>query len=157
MTDNIKLSPENIIAQSGAGLKDYWPKYGTNFPDIYATQDITSPDGDIKVLGFTKKSNQLESSVLILSSKATLFFPLVYYPNWTISINGKPQAISFDDKLGQIKIELEQGTYQIELNYHQSTIAKFSNTLSLFSLLIILISFSLNLPQNFTLLFKNRK
>jgi len=157
MTDNIKLSPENIIAQSGAGLKDYWPKYGTNFPDIYATQDITSPDGDIKVLGFTKKSNQLESSVLILSSKATLFFPLVYYPNWTISINGKPQAISFDDKLGQIKIELEQGTYQIELNYHQSTIAKFSNTLSLLSLLIILISFSLNLPQNFTLLFKNKK
>ena len=157
MTDNTKLSPENIVAQSGAGLKDYWPTYGTNFPEVYATQNVTSPDGDIKVLNFTKTSNHLQSSVEVLSPKATLFFPIVYYPNWTIKINNKPQDISYDDKLGQINVELETGTYQINLSYHQSNIAKIGNSLSLLSILILLISLSLNLPQKIILLFNNKK
>lgn len=141
LTDNQKLQGEQLISQSGAGLKDYWPKFSQKVPDYFAPQNPTSnQDSNIEVISFDKKSNYVNSQIKVISNSAEITFPLVYFPKWRIKINDKPSDYQIDPNLGLIKITLPKGDYKVELNFIDTPIRKIANLLSLISLFGLMIS-----------------
>lgn len=147
LTDNQKLSGEELIRQSGAGLGDYWPKYGTSFPAKFAPSEPILSGNQAKVISYSKHSNKLLAEIKVNLESTTVIFPLVYFPDWKLTINSQPAKYKLTKDLGLIEISLNQGDNKIELNFVNTPIRSISNIISLITL-ISLIIYSL-LPPKF--------
>jgi hypothetical protein len=133
ITDTDKLSSEEIVKQSGAGLKDYWPKFGQNFPDKFAPNQPTV-SSDAVVSSYTKKSNKVLITA-IAQSNSQITLPLVYFPNWQLFIDNKKTDLQIDPNLGLIKFNLPAGNHSILLKLTNTPIRTIGNILSLLSLI----------------------
>jgi len=140
LTDNQELSADRILAQSGAGLKDYWPKYGQNFPTAFAPNEPTASK-NIVINYYVKKSNKVILTVFANSdSKITL--PLVYFPNWQLYIDNQKSNFEINEDLGLIEFNIPSGNHSIVLKLNNTPIRTIANSISLISfILIIFISF----------------
>lgn len=139
LTDSQKLNQEEIIRQSGAGLKDYWPKYGTNFPDKFAPLQPIFNDNQTQVISYFKHSNKLSAKIKTDSKSVLVTFPLVYFPDWKLNINNKPANYETSKDLGLIEIILKQGDSKIELTFVNTPIRSISNFISLITLISLII------------------
>lgn len=139
LTDAEKLSSANLIAQSGAGLKDYWPKYGQFAPTNFSHNQIKS-DQTIIVDQQNKTSNRFSASVTT-DQNSTVTLPLVYFPNWQLTINQQPSNFEIEPELGLIELELPPGQHQIDLTFTNTPIRTMANLISLVSLLTLCLSF----------------
>jgi uncharacterized membrane protein len=140
LTDNQKLSTNEITAQSGAGLKDYWPKYGQNFPTSFAPSYPSTSTGVI-VSHYIRNSNTVSLTAFVNSSNAKISLPLVYFPNWQLYIDGKKSNLEINQDLGLIEFNVASGQHSIILKLKNTPIRNIANTISLISLgLIIFIS-----------------
>ncbi|MFZ2153333.1 MAG: glycosyltransferase family 39 protein [Microgenomates group bacterium] len=128
LTDNQKLSGASLVQQSGAGLRDYWPSYGHNFPTSFAT-----PRPEI-----TKKSNHVSGTITTIQT-TTLTLPLVYFPSWHLTLNGQDSPFTLDPELGLIQINLPSGQSTFELNFSNTPIRTIANWLSIFGFTIYII------------------
>ena len=137
LTDNQKLSPTEITIQSGAGLKDYWPKYGQNFPTSFAPEKPIVSDDTI-ITNYTKKSNKLTLTA-ISKSNTKITLPLVYFPNWQLFIDNQKSDFEIDKDLGLIEFNLTSGTHSILLKFTNTPIRNLANLISLISLALAII------------------
>lgn len=137
LTDSQKLSTENIIAQSGAGLNDYWPKYGQSSPSSFAPHQPFS-NSEFTVDSFTKKSNQINADFTVFS-QTNITIPVVYFPNWELYIDNQKTDFNLDPKLGLISFNLSPGNHHIFLSLNNTPIRTFANTISLSSFLFLII------------------
>jgi hypothetical protein len=136
-TDNNKLSTEEIIKQSGAGLKDYWPIYSQNFPDKFAPKKpIVSKN--IIINNYIKKSNQISLNVTA-KTKDKIILPLVYFPNWQLFIDNQKTNFEINQDLGLIEFNVNPGNHQIVLKLFNTPIRTIANTISLISLIVAII------------------
>lgn len=134
LTDTEKLSPPNMIAQSGAGLRDYWPKYGNNFPNEYNNNQPQFISGSGTLQSFNKNSLGLNTSLLIDSDSAIVKLPIVFFPNFKLKVNQEPHHFSIDKELGLVNVELSSGQNNLELTFTNTPIRTISNIISLVSL-----------------------
>ncbi len=132
LTDSEKLSPQNIIAQSGAGLRDYWPNSGNLFPNEYASDPVFAL-GTGEITSFYKNSLGISGQINIYSPKATVTMPIVYFPNFTLIVDGQTYPFFVDKNLGLINIEFTQGTHSFSLNFTNTPLRTISNIISLLS------------------------
>ena len=139
LTDSQKLTTAEIIRESGAGLKDYWPKYSRSFPTQYSTGIPTIEFGKISNLNFSKTSNRATGSVDVLSSSATINLPMVYFPNWRLFINQKSADFKIEPNLGLIQLVLPAGSYTFSLKLSNTPIRTIANCLSLIALTVFII------------------
>lgn len=139
LTDSQKLNQEEIIRQSGAGLKDYWPKYGMNFPIKFAPLQPIFDDNQTQVISYSKHSNKLFTEIKTNSKSVTVTLPLVYFPDWKLTINDKPSKYQLNKDLGLIEIFLNQEDSKIELTFINTPIRLISNTISLITLISLII------------------
>jgi len=137
LNDSQELSSDRILTQSGAGLKDYWPKYGQNFPTVFAPNQPTSSQG-VVVNYYTKKSNKVILTA-IANSDSQITLPLVYFPNWQLYIDGQKSNFQIDQNLGLIKFNLSPGNHSINLKFKNTPIRTIANLMSLVSLVSIII------------------
>jgi len=135
LTDHEKLSGENLIAQSNAGLKDYWPKYGLNFPLSFAPSAPQVLSGNATVFSFSKTSRSTTSIISVRSESAFVTLPIVYFPNYKVSINDNSSSYLIDRNLGLINLELPFGENNIKIIFYNTPIRTLSNLISIFSLL----------------------
>lgn len=133
LTDQQKLTSPNFINQSGMGLKDYWPKFGRNFPTQFAPSQPWS-DQNITINQFSKNSRQVTAGLVVNSSSATVTLPLVYFPSWRSN-----KSFSIEPNLGLIQFNLPQGQHQINLQFQNTPIRTIANLISLLSLPAFLI------------------
>lgn len=134
LTDAQKLSGPELIRQSAAGLMDYWPKYSENFPSSFASSTPTIVDGDVVVNNFHKNSHSSSADLSVNSLKAIINFPIAYFPNWELTIDGQKSNYIIEPNLGLIQLELGQGNHQISLDFKNTPIRTFANLFSLFAL-----------------------
>ncbi|MBU3935378.1 hypothetical protein KJ909_01770, partial [Patescibacteria group bacterium] len=134
LSDQEKLNPAELVRQSGAGLKDYWPNYGTDFPNQFAPQKPFS-DQDITINNFSKNSHQAHLDTTVNSPSAELTFPMVYFPNWQVYENNKPIKHHLTPDLGLITVNLLPGNHQLSLKLKNTPIRTISNLISLVSLI----------------------
>lgn len=139
LTDSQKLTDTEIVRQSGAGLKDYWPNFGQSFPESYAPTLPTVISGQADFLNFSKNSRHASSVFYITTDSATMNLPLVYFPNWKLKINGQEANYQIEPTLGLIQISLPHGQHEIKLSFTNTPLRVFANTLSLFSLVSFII------------------
>lgn len=137
ITNSQKLSQEEIVKQSGAGLKDYWPKSGQNFPQTFApNQPITS--GKVAITYYLKTSNQIKLNTYVKSdSKITL--PLVYFPNWKLYIDNQPTNFQINPDLGLIEFNIASGNHSVFLKLTNTPIRTVANLISLIALALTII------------------
>lgn len=139
LTDSVKLSRQEIIRQSAAGLMDYWPKYGQSFPNTYAPSIPESISGQINNVNFTKNSHQASGTIDILSSSATINLPIVYFPEWKLWLDSQPSSYEIDPNLGLIQLSLPSGLHHYELKFTNTPLRIFANIVSLTALLSLII------------------
>jgi uncharacterized membrane protein len=137
LTDNQKLSSEETIRQSGAGLKDYWPKFSQKFPETFSSQKPIVSD-NVVITNYTQKSNKIALNVITqTNSKITL--PLVYFPNWQLYINGQKSDFEINKDLGLIEFNITPGNHSVVLKLLNTPIRIVSNLISLISLVLVII------------------
>lgn len=137
LTDQQKLSPSEIIRQSGAGLKDYWPVYGQTYPKSYAPY-LPQSAQPIKIISYTKKSNLLKAEIESELPNTVVTFPLVNFPDWLLTINHNFAQYSLQPELGLIQVTLQPGYNYIELNLTNSPVRLISNAVSFFTFFSLL-------------------
>ncbi len=139
LTDQQKLSGQALIQQSGAGLKDYWPKTGNKVPDVYAPDKPTaSNNSNITILDYKKQSNHV-SAIITAAKSSTITMPVVYFPNWTLSIDNVKTNYRTTPDLGLIQFDLTQGKHTINLSFSDTPIRKTANIISLLSIILAII------------------
>lgn len=134
LTDNQKLSGPELIRQSGAGLMDYWPKYSTKFPDTYAPALPVVVEGEVDFIKYYKNSYFSEAYFSVSTQNALVNLPIVYFPNWSLVMDGNKTNYKIDKELGLIQLELTQGQHHYELSFKNTPIRTFANLFSLFAL-----------------------
>ncbi|MBU4210197.1 glycosyltransferase family 39 protein [Patescibacteria group bacterium] len=139
LTDKDKLNKQEIIRQSGAGLKDYWPNSGNQFPPEFAPPKPFSLD-KITLNSFNKTSNRADISITVDSEFATITFPMVYFPNWQIyNQNNQKLPITITPDLGLIQLKLPKGDHTLTLKLKNTPIRTVANTISIITLLTLLV------------------
>lgn len=139
LTDNQELSQDRILAQSGAGLKDYWPKFSSNFPTSFAPTSPIISQGEADFIKFYKKSNYSEAFFAVFSSDATITLPIVYFPNWDLYLDNQKIDYQIEPDLGLIQLKASKGIHHYKLYFKDTKIRFISNLISLISF------FSLNI------------
>lgn len=139
LTDSQKLTSSELLRQSASGLMDYWPKFGQSYPNSYAPSIPEVTNGHVDFLNFTKNSHQASSIFYVTTDSATVNFPIVYFPNWELKLDGQISSYQLDSKLGLIQGTFIKGPHEILLNFTNTPIRRFSNVLSLLSLLSFII------------------
>jgi uncharacterized membrane protein len=138
LTDQEKLSSEEIVKQSGAGLKDYWPKYSTSFPTSFAPEKPVLPSGSI-INNYTSLSNKL-SLDLTLKSDAKITLPKVYFPESMLYIDNKVSDYEINKQTGLIEFNLSSGTHSILLVFKDTPLRKYANMLSIIGIVLAIIT-----------------
>lgn len=134
LTDREKLSRSELIRQSAAGLMDYWPKYGQEFPSSYAPSTPVVIEGDVDFIKFYKNSHYSQAYFSVLTPTATVNLPIVYFPKWELILDGNNTDYKIDPNLSLIQLELKEGEHNYELKFKNTSLRTFANLLSLLSL-----------------------
>jgi len=134
LTDYDKLSGGELVRQSAAGLKDYWPKYGQSFPDSYAPPLPLVLNGEVDFIKYYKNSHYSEAYLSVSTPNALINLPIVYFPNWQLLIDGQKTDYVIEANLGLIQIELPKGEHHFELFFQNTPTRNIANALSLLSL-----------------------
>jgi len=106
-----------ISKVSGEGLKDYWPAFGKEFPTEYNT-------------------SRLPATVQI-TQKTDILLPVVFFPNMTLYVNNQNYPYNIDQKYGQLKINLDPGSYDLKLKFSNTPIRSIANYLTLLSIILL--------------------
>ncbi|HWS49350.1 MAG TPA: hypothetical protein VN174_04850 [Candidatus Methanoperedens sp.] len=134
ISDQSKLSHAELIRQSAAGLMDYWPNYGQEYPLSYAPSIPTVLSGKVDFIKYYKNSNYSEAYFSVSTQKALVNLPIVYFPNWELLVDGNNSEFKIDEKLGLIQLELTQGEHHYQLSFKNTPIRIFANLFSLITL-----------------------
>jgi hypothetical protein len=136
--DDFYLNPQTINQKSSAGLRDYWPIYGSTYPKDPAPTKPFS-DQTIKIISFTKTSRTLTTEIKVEDKSAAITLPLVYFPHWSASLDHQPTTFHLQPELGLIQLNVPSGYHHIYLEFSNTPVRNFANILSLLTLLFILI------------------
>ena len=140
LSDQDKLTKSEIVRQSGAGLKDYWPNFSQNFPTTFAPKNPITQLDNTQIISYQKTSNNITTAVNVIQTSDTITLPLVYFPGWQLTIDNLPTEIIIEPDLGLIQTPpLNQGRHTIEAQLKSTTIQKISNTISVMAISILLI------------------
>lgn len=131
LQDADKLSGSELIRQSAAGLKDYWPKFSQNFPETFAPSSPEVLEGEVDFIKYYKNSHHATAYLSVATPRALFNLPIVYFPNWELKIDNQITDYQIDKELGLIQISLSQGQHSLSLDLKNTPPRTFSNLLSL--------------------------
>ncbi len=142
LTDNQKLSGNNLIAQQGAGLTDFYPKFSINTPTIDNTYTIQTISGITSDISFTKNSTNAFGQIKVIGNNATINLPIAYFPKMELRLDTKKILYRIEPDLGLIQFDIPSGIHHFNLqivNTRVRTISNYISTLFLFGFIIKLI------------------
>jgi len=140
LSDKDKLTGEELIRQSGAGIGDYWPIYGKTYPKSFAPAKpwFSLGSGDIK--NFQKGSNYSFCEAEVNAEEAEIVFPIVYYPDWIVKDNGEIVNYHQDEELGLIRVTTNKGLHKFSLKFKETKFRLFFNYFSFFTFIVSIIT-----------------
>lgn len=99
--------------------------------------EIISGKGNIKEIkrNFTKREYKIEALEKVRILENTL-----YFPGWNVLVDEKPETIEFQDQnhRGLITFYVGKGEHMVNIIYKETRIRKFSNVVSLISIIALL-------------------
>lgn len=130
ITDGEKLTGSELIKQSGAGVRDYWPIYGQTYPKNFSFSKPIFLSGSGEIKKFTKNSSSVEGNLVVKTENAQVVFPIVFFPNWQFSLNGEITDFELDKELGLIKATFPRGESNFVLKFYNTPIRVLGNLVS---------------------------
>lgn len=112
-------------------VKDYPSKRFTNKVEIINGQ------GTVRNVNYNSRRINFLAQ---LSSPGTIRINTIYYPGWTVLINGQKTNLSYLNDKGVIDINVPAGADLINAQFSETPLRAFSNLLSLTSCLLIFIT-----------------
>lgn len=131
LQDADKLGGSELIRQSAAGLKDYWPKYSQKFPETFAPSVPVVLEGEVDFIKYFKNSHNATAYFSVTTPEALFNLPIVYFPNWELIIDNQKSDYQIDKELGLIQISLPEGQHSLTLDFKNTPLRTVSNILSL--------------------------
>jgi len=122
--------------ETSSEYEDYAPRHFP--PNRFDQSDpqIVTLSGNVNSKILEKRSNLIRFYSEVKSDKAEIIPKLVYYPGWQIYINGQKKNINqMITEDGRIRIKLDKGNHLITLVFRETNLRRFSNWLSLLSLI----------------------
>ena len=114
-------------------LNTVWMGVSTDYPIQLNQLEIIEGDGLI-----TNQSikNSERTFKLNADTDVRLVDYTFYYPGWTVTANGQPVVIEFQDPnyRGVITYRLPKGSYDVEVAFKETRLRSFSIVVSLFSI-----------------------
>lgn len=87
----------------------------------------------------------------VLSEKASFKENTLYFPNWTVKVNGNPYPFTFKDTSspGIITFKLNKGTYRVQVSFMDTNVRKISSIVSVLSFIaLFILGLKLSLPKS---------
>ncbi len=136
ISDNEKFSGELWEKQRTISIFDYLPKSAQFPPGEAASDKPILIDGDIDILSYFKGSNWYRWKISV-SRESVMKLPIIYFPNWSVWIDGSVSSFSYDNPLGLITIRVPPGKHEIYAKLLDTNIRKVSNYMSFLGLILI--------------------
>ena len=136
MRDSEKLSGHLYHEQIKAAVADYLPVTASKIPLSQAPELPIIISGDVGIHYADKRSNYFSTEIDVYSDSATIQFPIMYFPNWTVYRNSseEPYPISYDNELGLIQVDIPKGSNLLQLWFENTPIRTASNLISFVSI-----------------------
>ncbi|HOY61056.1 MAG TPA: hypothetical protein PK045_00955, partial [Candidatus Woesebacteria bacterium] len=129
--------------QITSGIYDYLPKTASTAAKSKAADIIDKVDPaetKYQLLGWQKGTDWW---LFNLKNETTAKFTLatLYFPNFKLLDNQQELTSEVEPELGRITISLDPGYHQIYLKFYNTPIRTFSNRLSIFAWIFVLVFF----------------
>lgn len=134
ITEAEKFSGENWRLQQTISIFDYLPKSADLPPAERAPDNPQVIEGEAEVTFVEKRSywSRFEVSV---SENAIMQIPIYYFPGWTVYTDGSEIDFTYDNELGLLTIDLEEGDHQVVARLEDTPVRRIGNWLSMISVL----------------------
>jgi len=135
LTDKEKLSGILWQTQQRASILDYLPNTAVE-PREGAPIGPIILSGQTEIKNFSNRSNKWKFNANV-ESPSEIEMPVFDFPNWQVFVNGKKVEHTNKNHLGRISFKLDKGEYSVTGKFADTWVRTISNTISLFSILII--------------------
>lgn len=139
LTDAQKLSGANLIAQEGAGLTDFYPKYSSKFPAPEIPPTVQVISGQVNNISFIKNPQIAYGQITVNDDLATINLPIAYFPRMELRLDTQKIDYRIDQTLGLIQFDIPQGTHHFYLRFLDTPVRTISNYISLLFLIAFII------------------
>lgn len=132
ITDAKKLSGAEYDNQIRGALLDYLPQTVQVIPEAKAPAAPVILNGDVSINYFDKRSNYFSSEFDSYTDSATIQFPVMDFPGWTLYQNRLPTPIKFDidNDFGLITLNLAKGHHLIQGFFENTPLRLASNLIT---------------------------
>jgi len=139
LNDQQKLSGNNLIAQEGAGLTDFYPKFSDKFPTVETPAIIQTISGNTSDISFYKNSQIAYGQIKVQNETATINLPIAYFPKMELRLDTQKISYRIDPILGQIQFDVPQGQHHFYLRFMDTPIRILANYISLLFIIAFII------------------
>lgn len=128
----------NNMTKVGEGTT-IWVNSNKFKSDQRTVPHIDIVQGKADILELYRNSVKHEYLINVLSENASIKENTLYFPNWIVKVDNKPHSFNYTSPIypGIITFNLNKGVYRVEVNFTDTKIRTFSNSLSLFSCVAI--------------------
>jgi len=137
INDSDKFSGESWEKQLTISIFDYLPIFATHPPTSKAPDQPQFLEGKGKVIGGNKGTNWQKWEINVDEDRALVEFPIIYFPNWTVWVDGNKAEINYDNELGLIRFQLNSGTHDVTAKLIRTPVRILSEGASVLGILLI--------------------
>ena len=134
------VTGRNTDCLVGMGKNEYLPKkvYDNYFYLATREKNILILEGAAEIHNFEKDGNTLVAEIEILEDKTLIEFPYVYYPGYTVTIDGS-KIEPFEDENGFLAIGLNKlEKFDLKIEYTGTGMMNFSKAFSIMSAILFI-------------------
>lgn len=89
-----------------------------------------------KMKGDFSKNTILDKKFIVVSdSAAVVFLPILYFPGWTVEVDGKPEQVRFEED-GTITFPVPHGQHEIRVYFSETAIRNIADMVSITALVV---------------------
>ncbi len=117
---------------------EFMPLWVKQFPTNWPKEKVflINGNGNISHVVFNSKNISFQSS---MNHPGTVRFNTIYYPGWTIWVNGKSVPISYNNSQGLMEIPLGSGSSTIQAKFTETPLRMTADVVTLLGILFLLI------------------
>ncbi len=146
VTDQQLLTGENWDRLLKRSIYDYLPIYAEAPPAEVATVPYELLTGETIIHNYAKGTDWITFDTET-KSHSILRLSQYYFPDWKVFIDGKEVKIDYKNPLGLITFILGVGAHHVEARLFDSPVRTIANSISVVSLLLFVVLFSLQIPK----------
>lgn len=137
ISDQDKLSGEEWQKQITASIFDYLPVFAKAPPGKKAPEGPETIAGEAEVIHFEKGTDWQKGKIRTFSQQARIRLPLFYFPNFELKIDDKKAPIDYQNDLGLITFDIDQGEHDFYVKLKRTPIRILGDLLTVSSLIFV--------------------